>query len=91
MFGRISKQNIILLGIVLFILITLKYKNRLTIELFEDNGHRRLADYLPNYVVDVQRRCLPGEKDMDRYCVREGCPPGMERGAGDGEDMCYAP
>ena len=24
---------------------------------------RRLADYLPNYVVDVQRRCLPGERD----------------------------
>ncbi len=60
-------------------------------ENFDNNGHRRLADYLPNYIVDVQRRCLPGERDEGRICIKEGCPDGMKRGSGSGQDTCYAP
>lgn len=50
---------------------------------------RRPDSYLPNYVTEVQRRCLPGESDDGRYCVKEGCPPGMERGSGSGGHLCY--
>lgn len=50
---------------------------------------RRPDSYLPNYVTEVQRRCLPGETDDGRYCVKQGCPPGMERGSGSGNHLCY--
>ena len=54
---------------------------------FEDV--RRVDSYLPNYVVEVQRRCLPGEQDKGRYCAKDGCPSGMERGEGSGDKVCY--
>ena len=53
-------------------------------------GLRTVDSYLPNYVVDVQRRCLPGEEDSDQSCIKRGCPPGMERGTGSGSELCYA-
>jgi hypothetical protein len=56
-------------------------------ESFEDI--RRVDSYLPNYVVEVQRRCRIGEHDEGRYCVKEGCPKGMERGSGSGSHLCY--
>lgn len=51
---------------------------------------RTVDSYLPNYIVDVQRRCLPGEIDTERDCIRKGCPNGMERGSGSGSELCYA-
>jgi len=51
---------------------------------------RTVDSYLPNYIVDVQRRCLPGEVDTERECIRKGCPNGMERGSGSGSELCYA-
>lgn len=51
---------------------------------------RTVDSYLPNYIVDVQRNCLPGEVDTERWCIKQGCPEGMERGSGSGSELCYA-
>lgn len=51
---------------------------------------RTVDSYLPNYIVDVQRRCQPGEQDTERYCIRQGCPNGMEQGTGSGSELCFA-
>lgn len=50
---------------------------------------RTIDRYHPTYLLDVQRRCLPGEKDKGRYCIKKGCPSGMERGTGSGSELCY--
>lgn len=82
--GKLKFQHV-LIGIVIALVI-LSLFSRIK-ESFEDI--RRVDSYLPNYVVEVQRRCLPGEREDGRYCIKEGCPKGMERGEGSGSKMCY--
>lgn len=43
----------------------------------------------PAYSCSLQSRCLPGERDIGGFCVKEGCPPGTQRGVGLGLDFCY--
>ena len=83
---QLKRKHIVLLLLILGFYFYTTYQ---TTENFEVS--RELADYLPNYIVEVQRRCLPGEKDEGRYCIKEGCPPGMERGDGSGKELCYPP
>jgi hypothetical protein len=37
----------------------------------------------------MKSNCLPGEKDTTDYCIKEGCPAGMEQGGGIAADFCY--
>lgn len=57
------------------------------IERFDDNG-RDFANK-PWYSCKMKSNCLPGETDTGEYCVKDGCPAGMERGAGTGSEFCY--
>lgn len=34
-------------------------------------------------------KCMPNETDRGEYCVKKGCPVGMERGYKSGSDFCY--
>lgn len=43
----------------------------------------------PSYNLTMHSRCLPGERDIGEWCVKEGCPEGTQRGIGLGEDFCY--
>jgi len=43
----------------------------------------------PNYSCSMQTRCLPGETDTGKWCIKEGCPEGTQRGIGLGKDFCY--
>jgi len=79
------KFEYILIGMLIG-LVVLSLLSRVK-EAFEDI--RRVDSYLPNYVVEVQRRCLPGEREEGRYCIKEGCPKGMQRGEGSGSHLCY--
>lgn len=60
------------------------------VERFND-GTDNIQDFVPpySYSVNVTANCLPGEKDHNGFCIKEGCPVGMERGAGIGADYCY--
>lgn len=78
----------LLLMALAVLFITCAYSKSSGVEQFEDI--RRVDSYLPNYVVEVQRRCLPGEREDGRYCIKKGCPEGMERGTGSGSHLCYA-
>lgn len=57
------------------------------VERFEDNGQ----DFpQPTYTsCSLKSNCLAGERDVNGYCIKEGCPSGMERGSGIGADFCY--
>ena len=88
-FQNLSFQTkLLVIGGVLLFLSFISRKCCPCPEGFEDLRH--VDSYLPNYVVEVQRRCLPGEQEQDgRYCVKKGCPSGMERGKGSGSELCY--
>lgn len=43
----------------------------------------------PSYSCSMQTRCLPGERDTGKWCLKEGCPEGTERGIGLGKEFCY--
>ena len=60
------------------------------IETFNDTTDN-IQDFVPPYAysINVMANCLPGEKDHNGSCTKEGCPVGMERGAGIGADYCY--
>lgn len=57
------------------------------IERFDDNG--RDFPNKPWYSCKMKSNCLPGENDTGEYCVKEGCPNGMIKGAGTGSEFCY--
>lgn len=57
------------------------------IERFDDNG--RDFPNKPSYSCRMKSNCLPGETDTGEFCIKEGCPSGMERGAGTGSEFCY--
>ncbi len=43
----------------------------------------------PSYSCSMQTRCLPGETDTGKWCIKEGCPEGTEQGIGLGKEFCY--
>lgn len=57
------------------------------VERFDDDG-RNFAPK-PWYSCRMKTNCLPGESDTGEFCVKEGCPAGMERGSGNGSEFCY--
>ena len=67
-------------------------------ERFEMNSDGNPVDHLdagqgfapkPSYSCSLQTRCLPGERDTEKWCIKEGCPEGTERGIGLGKEFCY--
>jgi len=61
------------------------------IERFEQdiNDDGRNFATKPWYSCRMKSNCLPGESDTGDYCIKEGCPSGMEQGAGIGKEFCY--
>lgn len=57
------------------------------VEQFDSDGKNFAPK--PWYSCKMKSNCLPGETDTGEYCVSEGCPAGMERGANIGSEFCY--
>lgn len=80
---------IITIILILFLLSCMSNRCEMFVTESFDDGSREFSPK-PWYSLNMNSNCLPGEHDTGEYCVKEGCPAGMERGSGVvGADFCY--